>query len=384
MYNFVGCVFNRDKVLVIFPKHYAEPKYIERLNKTNEESKKDIQLVYDVIKKYSENVSSNASAQKYIGADDRYDSDYPFSAFYNIYDYYKRYGLYKETESTTIKGNSGKVAWKDTIRKSNKIISDGNLIFITLYVKKKNFKNVFVSDCMAFVIDSTIERFNSFLTLRGTGASRSKFDYFENIDFVIGELRKAQTSVFKDIHKKLIQDLISFFEQYKKGNSHGGATHVKIDYFDLVWQDMVSKFLNNHFVGMNYSSVGLKFDKTICKSPINFESVQYSDIDASIHSFSINVDHIANTGTELYIFDSKYYDEIYELNYKQLAYNEILRYRYASIPEENIYNALILPGKECCKVHFEMTPFYAGPRKNKSKILEQYLDIKEIMEDYVS
>lgn len=104
VYNFVGCIFDKDNVLVVFPKHYADKIYIDMLNASHEESVADIQLLYSVIKKYDESTKTTALAQKYIGSDEKYDADYPFSPFYSIYDYFKRYGLYKEAESKTVVG----------------------------------------------------------------------------------------------------------------------------------------------------------------------------------------------------------------------------------------------------------------------------------------
>lgn len=380
VYNFVGCVFHKDQVLVVFPKHYVERAYIDRLNLSHEESAEDIQLLYQVIKKYDLTMKTFASAQKYIGAEDGYDADYPFAPFYRIYDYYKRYGLYKESETRIVQGNSGKVSWKDTIRKSQKVISEDNLLFIPLYVRKKNFKHVFITECMAFVIDYTLETFHTFFSMKRTGIPKTRFDYLNNIDYVIKELQRAQSEVFKDIHKKLIQDLIDFFVQYR-GKAKGGPIHVKIDYFDLIWQEMVNSYLNRHFKGMKPGGQGIEFDNSLSMSPVFFCTKQYNHIDMSAHNFRIDIDHIAITADELFIFDSKYYEEMYELNYKQYSYNEILRYRYPSIKE--IHNVLILPGRNVSRVHFEMVPLYAGPRLMGCKIIEQYLEPKEVMQDYI-
>lgn len=382
VYNFVGFIFDKDKVLVIFPKHYAEQAYIDFLNAGHEESSADIQLLYSVIKKYDETTKTSAIAQKYIGPDDSYDSDYPFAPFYSVYDYYKRYGLYQEADNQIVKGTKGKVSWKHTIRKSQKVVSDDNLLFLPLYVKKKNYKQVFITECMAFVIDYTLENFPSFFALRKTGQPKSKLDFLSNIDYVISELRKASNYVFKDIHKKLMRDLISFFEQYKYKNRKGGPIHVKINYFELIWQEMVSQYLNRHFVGIKSGGDDLEFDMNITKSAIQFSRMRFNDIDTSPHCFSIEIDHIANTGSVLFIFDSKYYDEIYQLNYKQFSYNELLRYRYPSVHQ--IINALILPGMGASEIHFEMSPSYQGSRKDGCKIMEYYIEPKKLMKDYLA
>ena len=221
VFDFVGFVFIDNNILVVFPKHYTTTASISLLNSSHAELTHDIKLLYGVIRKYSERSESSSKAKAYIGAYEGYDSDYPFESFFAIYDYFQRYGLYKEKEEKIAPGSSGKVSWKKTIEKAQKIVSNGNLIFAPIYVKKKNLNSVFITDCMAFIIDHTIEHFHDFLSLRNTGCNRDRFDYFGNIDFVISQLNQYSNRVFKDIHKQLITNMISFFDQYKHRCTRG-------------------------------------------------------------------------------------------------------------------------------------------------------------------
>lgn len=379
VYNFVGFVFSGNNALVVFPKHYYESVNIRVLNSTNFEQKADIKLLYDVIQKYN----STFNAQRYIGnkKDCEYEADYPFASFYSVYDYYNKYGLFMKTNTNIVPNGSGKVSWKDTIRKSQKIISAGNIIFVPLYKQKKNNQSVFLTDCMAFIIDYTIENYSSLINLKTTGYQRSKFDYFSNIDYVIQQLRKCQSEMFKDSQKRLVQNMIDFFVQYKS-KGYGGTRKIKINNFKMVWQDMIEHYLNKHFIGFDETTNSLMIDESKNSSVIKFNNGVYNDIDSSDHHFSIDVDHIAYDNNELYIFDSKYYTGVYNLNYKQYAYNEILRYRFPNA--EHIYNALILPGvSTCSNTHFEIAPEYAGERTIGNKIIEQYFIPKNIMIDYL-
>lgn len=382
VYGIVGFVFKEDKTLVVFPKHYYNESDIERFNSLHVELSGDIQLLYRVIKKYSESPTTRAMADSYIGYEEGYDSDYPFKPFYEIYNYFQHYGLFMETQEKIVKGSTGKISWKNTLEKAQKIISDGNLIFSPLYSKKKNLNSAFITECMAFVIDYTIEQFHSFLTLRKTGYRQKQFDYFKNDEYVIAQLNQYKSIVFKDIHKKLIQSLIDFFEQYKRRTKTvGGKIHVKIHYFDMIWQKMIDVYINQHFVGMDASGDNAIFDLTQTVSPVIFSAQVYNDIDDSTNHFFINIDHVAFTGSILYIFDSKYYFDVDSLNYKQFSYNEILRYYYSGVTA--IYNMLILPGDKSSKLHFSLSPSYAGSRVIGTKIIEQYLPTKEVMENYV-
>ena len=139
VFNIVGFVFQNEKVLVVFPKHYITRDRLNELNHSHEESVEDIKLLYAVIKKYCEKENTSASAKSYLGFldDKKYESDYPFAAFYEIYEYYQKYGLYREKENLVKKNEKGKISWKNTMQKSQKIISGGNLIFAPIYASKK-------------------------------------------------------------------------------------------------------------------------------------------------------------------------------------------------------------------------------------------------------
>ncbi len=382
VFHIVGFVFREKNMLAVFPKHYYELHEIEKLNQTNLEAVDDIRLLFHVIKKYSETERTTASAQTYMGADgsDRYDADYPFAPFYELYDYFRTYGLYREKENKIISGGSGKISWNTTLHKSQKIISGGNLLFVPLYVNKKNDRQVFITECMAFVIDYTIDYFHSFFSMKKTGLKIAEFDYFRNIDYICSKLREAKHEVFKDMHKKLVQILIDFFVQYKE-KSTGGSVHVKIRHYDMVWQKMTAQYLNRHFAGVNPLNHAAQFDLSLKTSAVQF-SAQTHRADASHHGFAISLDHMAYADHILYIFDSKYYKALDQLNYKQLAYGEILRCYYPDL--EEMHNILILPGRERADIHFSFAPAYVGNRRIGTKIVEQYIEPQIIMNDYLA
>lgn len=380
VFDVVGFVYTDNKILVIFPKHYYESKDIERFKQNNSRLQDDIKLLYNVIKKYIETENTSAVARTYIGARDGYSSDYPFKAFYEVYDYFQKYGLYKEKDIIVREGFSGRLSWKDTFKKSNKIINGGNLIFSPLYSYKKNYNDVFLTECMVFIINYTIDFFSDFLIMKKTGV-RYSFDFLNNIEYVINQLNVYQSKIFKDTQKRLVRSMIDFFKQFKE-KAKGGKVHVKIRYFDMIWQCMITKYLNKHFVGIDPVSGAAVFDESLFNSNYSFSHKRYEDIDLSHNNFYIDVDHIAYENDKLYIFDSKYYTAINDLNYKQLSYTELLRYRYANAVEIN--NILFLPGADRADLHFMYAPKYLGNRTIGTKIIEQYIMPQKIMEDYLT
>lgn len=379
VFDVVGFIFKDNKTLVVFPKNYYTKSEIDSFNRDNIKLYHDIKLLYDVIKKYGESENTNATARSYLGARDGYTSDYPFKAFYEVYDYFQKYGLYKEKEVRVVEGSSGKISWKETIRKSNKVISGNNLIFSPFYTYKKNYNDVFLTECMAFIIDYTIDSFSDFISMKKTDF-KYHFDFLNNIEYVTKQLNVYHSKVFKDAHKHLIQSMLDFFIQFK-GKARGGKIHVRIRYFDMIWQTMILQYLNRYFVGIDPTNGAAIFDETLLNSTIVFNQKRFTDIDMSHHHFYIEVDHISYENNVLYIFDSKYFTDIKELNYKQLSYNEILRYYYPEV--EEIHNILILPGEDGADLHFSFAPEYIGNRTIGTKIVEQFIFPKKVMEDYV-
>ena len=109
----------------------------------------------------------------------------------------------------------------------------------------------------------------------------------------------------------------------------------------------------------------------------------------SAREFRLQPDHYA-TETDSkarsiqYIFDAKYYNEITDLNYKQVSYHAFLR-NQADIT----HSALIAPTEPKSELkgsrkHLEMNSDYYNNLEEKIIIWEHYLPIKEVMEDYLN
>lgn len=381
VFDFVGFVLNEDNLLSVFPKHFYTDLELKDLNRRKKANLEDIKLLFDVFVKYTKEVSTTAKATKYIGSKPEFVSDYPFASFYEVYKHFRQYGIYRESNIEVKPNASGPVAWRKTIQKAQTIVSDGNLIFSPLYRKKKKQQNVFLSECMVFVIDYTINSFPYFISLPKTGYKISSFDFIKHREYTLQQLRQINSKTFKDTHKKLIVNLISFFEQYKK-SPKGGDIHIKINYFDKIWERMVSAYLNKYFKCVDEVSNSIIFDKSLVASPLSFEAKEFA-IDDSSHQFKIRLDHYAKQDDSIYIFDSKYYYNVSDLNYKQFSYNEILRGGVSK--NTKIYSALMLPNNATCSnLHFSLSPAYLGDRKTGTKIIEQYLNIKEVMQNYIS
>ena len=272
--DFVGFIIEKEKILAVFPKHFFndDDNFKEQNKKQVEEN---VKMLFKVISKYNVENNSKSVADKYIGYEDNFESDYPFESFFKIYEYYKKYGIYKEEVVSLSKDTSGKISWKDTIQKSNTIASNGNLIFLPIYAKKKSNKNAFLSECMTFVINYTIRNFSYFIQLPPVREKECKIDFLTNREYTLRQLYQYNNTVFKDYQKELINALINFFEKYDK-KAAGGAIHFKINYFHFIWESMVNKYLNDCFIKVDKENYKLIFDYKKRKNTKKFKKETFN------------------------------------------------------------------------------------------------------------
>lgn len=360
--DFVGFIIKDRKILVSFPKHYIDEKSIGLVLKD------DFSLLFNTLIK-----AKNDKNQNSMGEMDNFQSNYPFHAFFEVYKYFLKYGLFQETYNNIKAGYSGKISWKETIRKSQVIFEKNSLIYIPLYIKKNYSEYVFLTECMIYVINYTIERFSLILNLKNITGISIQNEIFENKEFVISSLQKISTKIFKDKDKKLVQSLVEFFK-YK---NIGGDIVFKHYNFELVWESMVESYLNRYFRGIKD---GLpNFDTTEYKNDINFKKARYN-VNKINKNHRIEPDHYFVDENTQYIFDSKYYVNLKKIDYKQIAYYSILK---SNVSGET-FNVLILPSSNEIesKLYFELEESYYEGDGNKIRIITTYLNTKKVLENF--
>lgn len=363
--NFVGFIIQKDEVLIALPKHYASVNQLDSLGDA------DIRLLFDVLFTHQvRNVS------QYIGSLVDYESNFPFKSFYAIYAYYLKYGLYQEMHTITKPGVKGKIDWKDTIRKSNTVISGNNLIYLPLYSKEIRRNDVFLGECMAFAIGYTLRQYSLFISGRVPTINLNQFNFFANKEYTLARLKKIYTELFKDIDKKLVRDLIEFYSLVPEG----GNITIKHYNFELIWESIVEKYLNTFFKGVTQQ--GLVFSNQRVEKSYHFKKAVFH-VDKAHSNHRLEPDHYYNNEEEQFIFDSKYYSKVYDLNHKQVAYYTFLRKK-----AQRTYNALIIPTeKESSSLptplHFELDPDFYTHEDDQIKIWEYYLNIADAMRNYI-
>lgn len=253
--SFCGVVRRGTSILVSFPKHYISLKCFNKLSNSNK--LKHIRLILKSILNYELNPAYSSFRKK-----DDLNTSFSFSSFFNIYGYFQKYGLYFENRENIRKGYSGKISWKDTIQKSQKIISDGNLVFLPFLIHQNISDEDFITKCMVFAINYTEKTFGDLLDLPDNSSIASRgieSSLKEHTEAVIFKLEMMKREIFKDIDKKLLNDLIDFFRGIN--DSPHNINDIKHYHFNNVWEKAVESYLNNHFIGIKYDKLILETQK---------------------------------------------------------------------------------------------------------------------------
>ncbi|UBH08048.1 hypothetical protein [Macrococcus armenti] len=375
--DFVGFVTHNNDVFVSFPKHFYSEIELSQINE-NTDLKVDIKLLFNCIRKALLKKTLTS-----IGINEDINKDYPMRSFFQIYEYFQKYGLYYDEIKTLKLGGTGKVNWNKTLKRSPVIVSNGNIIFNPLITNQNQKNAVFVSECMAFAINSTIEKFSFIL-------SYSKIDYdisnlgWENRDLIINKLRTVLTETFKDYQKKLILSLIEFFEHRKSGDK---TVRMTINSFNLIWEQILENYLNCYFIGISNDGF-LEFSKS--KNRILKSFAKGSEMtDKSKNNYKVEPDYYYFGRDYKLILDAKYYDEVKGLNYKQAAYYFLLKHHNMSNAKNwKTHNILLLPTSNSQyeqsnrRTHYKQNTKY-NQDEAEFTIKEQYFNIKYLMRRFL-
>lgn len=360
--RFVGFVTNdNDDIFVSFPKHF---EVNEVINDTN--------IIFNLIMSHRQK-----KPELYIGETNKnkFKTNYPFAAFYAIYDYYLKYGLVIENEVQIKSNTTGKINWKHTLKNTNSYIIEEALIFFPFYYEKKTWFVDILAECMTFAINYTNSKFSVLLNVEYVDLEINYYYYLNFKDKIIQVLLEIRQNVYKDHLIFLVENLLAFFKQLKIG----GVYYIKHYSFSNIWEDMVNRYLELNYNDMNEGIID--FQKGISK--FKFKSLALHPNLEKPDQF-IKPDHLYVGDKGKLIFDAKYYNELKGINYKQISYYLFLKEWKLMSEEEKIYSALILPNaSNFSKIHFKMDPEFNDTYKDLI-IYEIYLDIKNVINCYLN
>lgn len=338
-WNFVGLIVQKNEMLVSFPKQYYAHDELSEVNKNLSESdifvksfEKKVKLLFKTIQKGNKKIENKNKRLGHLKENQENHTPnigYPFKAYFGVYNHFKSFGLYHDENIMKRFGYNGNIQWKDTIRKSNTIFSEDNVIFAPLVIKEKLIDEVFITHSMAYVIDSTLEKFRVILDGTRTGYKVNPNE-FKNERIVISKLRKIKEKTFKDVYKKLIDNLIDFFENVETGTKR---QCIKIYNFNNIWEEIIETYLEEHFEKVIPLKEISDFEKDVKhygivkftkeKRKNQFKKTIFKIDSRSGVERTLEPDHywFDEKNKTRYIFDSKYKDKMDTYDEKQLQYH---------------------------------------------------------------
>ena len=369
--NFVGFTTNNEgEMKTVFPKNYKWSKNIDI----------DRKKTFRTITKH---IQKNPSM--YIGSEfeKNIDTNYPFSAFFSIYEYYEKYGIHFEEQHRIRPYGSGKVNWKETIRLSQKYIVNGKLIMIPVYHNVRRRSDTFLSNCMVYAIDYTIDQFSAFIDKDKTNRPFPEFDFLSHREFVLKNLHEIKNSTYSDIQIKLIDGFIEYF--YKFSSNKSSKFYLKHYSYANIWEEMVMEYLKSHYAGFDNDELKLSISEVIPRNKF------YKPIfkpNAANKKQSFQPDHyLTKDDNTQIILDAKYYEPS-GMNYKQISYLLFLKNirdtHNGPKKFSKTHSALIIPSdKRKSSIHFKMNKDY-NQECQDFIISEERLNIREIVDFWIS
>lgn len=378
VFDFVGIVTDSDgDMLVVLPKH---------CRKAIGDGLADARLLFRTMMRLNQrNIALAASGPIDMNT---LESDYPFASFHVIYEYYRTYGLYHEDVPRTLPFPPGRANWKQTIANSTFYMINGHVFPFPLFYDHSARDQTFLTECMTYAINSTIERFGILLEgFSQIGADSGNRDLFADSTLVKRRLEALRGRTFRDSTLRLITSLIDFYSQV----DNASGVFLRYSSFDHCWEMLVGSYLRRHFKGFDEGHRMILAD---APGDVSFDTqTKVPRFNATNPSQFLQLDHYAYDSSQdaQYIIDEKYYRTMSELNYKQFAYTVLLKDHSVSgtghVPGKT-YSTMILPCENRQqRVHYVPSSVFSPVFKDsetKMTIMEEYLDTREVMEDFLA
>lgn len=359
--SFVGAIIKNEKILFSFPKHY-------KVEDNEQDQFSCMKQILYILSKAKSSYGSFDKGQK---------GEFPIKAYLGILMHYKKYGIYLSNEQYYENGYAGNIDWNRTVNKSNKNIHKKGVIFFPLTIKRTRDKNVFISECMNYVLADAY-RYKKLINMIMPYKYINKNNIFSNLKYILNELKKIRNLYFKDLERRLINNLIEYMEWKSTARDNVRLITLK---FENYWEIMINEYLNDSFCGIEEDQIvwGNNKQNKFSKYEMEYvESVEKRLQYRSRRPYKIQYDHIFidDENHKIVLFDSKYFNaEVNQLNYKQLFYHYNLKQKY---PEFLIYNGLLLPTEKnyYTKIHVDRMDL------DGVKIIEHYINLNDVLKYY--
>ena len=320
--NFVGIKADTDDAIICFPIGYQLPP-------NDNDLRADINNLLLVLSAFMK--EDKVIEQSSFTAPDMV--QFPIHAYLTVIRDYLRTGHYYIESEPQFKTNTkGDVSWTRTVRNQKPLVQkNGSFIFTKLTVRSKApNENRLITQIHKYCVYEAFEKLG---WLYVPFMPEKPETHPENKE-AIYILEKKLASTHNDLEQQLFSAMV-FMLQYLDEKSSEKQYFFGTDYFERVWEKMINRAfgIENKDQYFPRTHWYLDYGPTKSKVPLQPDSIMIYNgkiyvLDAKLYRYGItgNPDHLPNGP---------------DIN-KQITYGEYIE-RAKSIPNDNLYNAFIMP-----------------------------------------
>lgn len=365
--SFVGLKIQEGKPIIYLPLGYLN---------TEEITGKDIDNLLTAIKRFA-----SLMDEKEVINDDFEMIDYfPYFSYKWIFENYRNYGYFKDTEYTTKWDYTGKINWKQTIYQNKPMMTSYGPIYKDWMVRKcsENEDNM-ITNIHKFCV------YESHMKIGWLFSSKLKLEKpmiritTDNKEKYLKILRQELNQTFKDSKKELLKHMIKIIMGIDTCKNNKKEMECGTTKFYMVWEKMIDKAFGNVKNKEMYYPRGVWYlpNRKAFSTPLKPDTIKIEKETA-------------------YIYDAKYYSYCNDVGnltrlpstdsiQKQITYAEYIdkNPRFQTI--KTIYNAFLLPGSvvEIIKpIGFALSEWKDGSKEYHS-IYTFLLDTKYLINHYL-
>ncbi len=260
---------------------------------------------------------------------------FPLASFLWIINDYLTYGRYENREKTYVKGMSGRINWKRTMR-SNPIISNRNIIYTDIISEKKSQKDNLITQIYFFCVQKAID---SVGWLYGIRFDPNGVDYYKlfNQKLYLGALNTELSHTNDDQKRIRLVNMKNIITGLDEELINTREIIYGVDSYDYVYERMIdSMFSRVKNIKEFYPSA--QWDLVVENGPVK--------------SSNLRPDTVLIKDSNVYILDAKYYrygttfrsGDMPETSsiQKQITYGEYVK-KVKEGQYEDVYSAFVLP-----------------------------------------
>lgn len=215
---------------------------------------------------------------------------FPLGAYLWIISDYLTYGRYENREKLYVRGSSGRINWKRTM-KSHPIISEGNLIYSDIISEKKSQKDNILTEIYFFCVKKAMD---SIGWLYGITFDSDGIDYYRlyNKKKYLGAINTELSHTFDDQKKTRLNNMKNILIGLDESVVNTKEIVYGVDSYDYIYEKMVDSMFSN------------------VKNIKDFYPNAYWDLlvePSRVNSSNLRPDTVLVKENKVYILDSKYY-----------------------------------------------------------------------------